>query len=192
MPLLGRGSWVPIQHNVAWAETYLCTKWHLDPSSRLATIDTGRKLGAVPPFWGELGPHLTQSPGPRPTSNPSGILIHPAIGPQWTWAENWGALPLLGRSWVPSNTMWPGSRPTSMRMLSFILIHPTICPQYTNVTDRTGQWSDSTVRTVFTNGRTKNYTKSCFLRPWNISNRQVAGASLQTPLVELTALPQPP
>jgi len=27
------------------------------------TIDMGRKLGAVPPFWGvgELGPHLTQS-----------------------------------------------------------------------------------------------------------------------------------
>ena len=25
---------------------------HLDPSSRLGTIDMGRKLGAVPPFWG--------------------------------------------------------------------------------------------------------------------------------------------
>jgi len=34
----------------------------------------------------------------------------------------------------PSNTMWPGSRPTSMR--SFILIHPTVWPQYTNVPDR--------------------------------------------------------
>jgi len=31
-------SWVPIQHNVAWAEAYLRTKWHLDPSNRLATI----------------------------------------------------------------------------------------------------------------------------------------------------------
>jgi len=27
------------QHNVAWAEVYLRTKWHVDPSSRLATID---------------------------------------------------------------------------------------------------------------------------------------------------------
>jgi len=44
---LGR-SWVPIQHNVAWDEAYLRTKWHLDPSGRLATIDMGRKLGAVP------------------------------------------------------------------------------------------------------------------------------------------------
>jgi len=32
------GSWVPIKHNVAWAEAYLPTKWHLDPSNRLATI----------------------------------------------------------------------------------------------------------------------------------------------------------
>ena len=35
--------------------------WHLDPSSRLATVDMGRKLWVVPPFWGELGAHLTQS-----------------------------------------------------------------------------------------------------------------------------------
>jgi len=27
---------------------------------RLATIDMGRKLGTVPPFWGELGPHQAQ------------------------------------------------------------------------------------------------------------------------------------
>ena len=26
------------------------TKWHLDPCSRLATIDVGRKLGGAPPF----------------------------------------------------------------------------------------------------------------------------------------------
>jgi len=29
----GVGSWVPIQHNVARAEAYLHTKWHLDPST---------------------------------------------------------------------------------------------------------------------------------------------------------------
>jgi len=54
---------------VAWAEAYLHTKWHLDPSSRLATIDMVRKLGALHPFGGrgsslfgrgELGPHLIQ------------------------------------------------------------------------------------------------------------------------------------
>jgi len=42
---------------VAWAKAYLRTKWHLDPSSRLAPTDISRKLGevkgAVPRFrWG--------------------------------------------------------------------------------------------------------------------------------------------
>jgi len=35
------------------------------------------------------------------------------------------------------NTMWQGPRPTSMP--SFILIHPTVWPQYTNIRDRIGQ-----------------------------------------------------
>jgi len=42
-------------------DLYLPAKWHLDPSSRLATIDMGRILGAVLPFWrGEAGPHVTK------------------------------------------------------------------------------------------------------------------------------------
>jgi len=41
-----------------------------------ATIDTGRNVGAaVRLSVGELGPHLTVSPGLRPTSVLSGILI---------------------------------------------------------------------------------------------------------------------
>jgi len=43
------------------------------------------------------------------------------------------AVPLSGGAGSPSNTMWPGPRPTSMP--SFILVHPTVWPQYTNVTD---------------------------------------------------------
>jgi len=54
-----------------------------------------------------------------------------------------------------SNTMWPGPRPTCMP--SFILIHPTNWPQYTNVIDRTDR---TTVRhhraNRFTNGRPKS------------------------------------
>ena len=48
----------------------------------------------------------------------------------------------------PSNTMWPGPRPTCMP--SFILIRQTVWPKYTNVvTDRTDrQRSDSIGRTV--------------------------------------------
>jgi len=65
-----------------------------------------------------------------------------------------GCAPLGGGAGCPSNTMWPGPRPTCMS--SFILIRETVWPQYTNVTDRqTGQErqtdrqrSDSIGRTV--------------------------------------------
>jgi len=107
------------------------------------------KTGGLCPLFGEgeLGPHLTQkSPGPRPTSIPSGILINAAVWPQQIWAKNWGAAPLWGgEAGSPSYIVWPGPRPACMP--SFILIHPTIWPQYTNITDRTdrqtGQRSDS-------------------------------------------------
>ena len=60
----------------------------------LATIAMGRTLGyAVLPFWGDLGRHLTQC---RLHGLPNGILIHPAVWPQETWAKNWTAVPLLG------------------------------------------------------------------------------------------------
>jgi len=61
--LFGEGKLGPhVTQYVVWAEAYLRTKWHLDPCSRLTTIDMGLKLGASPPFWGGgLGPHLTQS-----------------------------------------------------------------------------------------------------------------------------------
>jgi len=70
-----------------------------------------------------------------------------------------GAVPFFrGESWVPSNTMWPGPRPTCMQ--SFILIHPTIWPQqaYTNVTDRTEQDRQTT---VYSTGRTVLQTVVC-------------------------------
>jgi len=125
---------------------------------RLPIIDMGRKVGAAMPLSvGVLGPHLTQhglgrglplyqvgggaqypsittSPGPRSTSLPSGILIHPAVWPQQTWAENRGWLCPFGGAGSSSNTMCPWPRPTSMP--SLLLIHPTVWPEYTNVTSR--------------------------------------------------------
>ena len=90
----------------------------------------------------QWSPFNTKSPGPRPTSVLSGILIYPVIWPQQIWAENWGAVSIWGGgAGSPSNTMWPGLRPACAP--SFILIHPTIWPQYINVTDRT----DKTDRT---------------------------------------------
>jgi len=49
-PLFREGSWVPYSTmRPGPTKTYLHTKWHLDPSSSLATID-------MPPFGeGELG-----------------------------------------------------------------------------------------------------------------------------------------
>ena len=55
------------------------------------------------------------------------------------------AVPHSGGDGSPSNTMWPGPRPTSIP--SGILIHPAVWPQYTNVTDRTAQ-DRQTDRTV--------------------------------------------
>jgi len=41
-----------------------------------------------------LSPSNTKSLGSRPTSIPSGIVVHPAVWPQRTLAENWGNVPL--------------------------------------------------------------------------------------------------
>ena len=52
----------------------------------------------MPPFWGGAGsPPDTMSPGPNPTSVTSVILIHPAVWPQQTSAENWGCPLFAGR-----------------------------------------------------------------------------------------------
>jgi len=92
---------------------------------RLATTDMDRKEEAG-------SPSNTMWPGPRTTSVSSGILIHPAVWPQQTWAENWGSVvphPLLGRgAGSLSNTTWPEPRPISAP--SDILIHPAMWAQY--------------------------------------------------------------
>jgi len=86
--------------------------------NRLATIYMGGKVGAALPLTveGAGSPSNTMWPGPRPTPVPSGILLHPTVWPQQSWAENWGCVRSLffwwGGSWDPSNTMWPGPRPT--------------------------------------------------------------------------------
>jgi len=61
-PLNGLTDWLTylLTYEVAWAETYLHTNWHLSPSSRLTTTDIGRKLGLCAMLIYDLGPHLTQ------------------------------------------------------------------------------------------------------------------------------------
>jgi len=89
---------------VVRVEAYLPTKWHRDPSSRLATIDMGRKLGGgCAPLGREGGSPSNNVARAEAYPLPSGILIHPAVWPQQTWAKNWGLCPFWGgRAGSPS------------------------------------------------------------------------------------------
>jgi len=134
---------------VTWAEAYLRTKWHLYPSRRLATIH-GPIIGGccAPPFWGRGAgsPSVTMPARPRPTWYQVASLSMKSFGHNRHEPKIGGAVPPFGGAGSPSNTMWPGSRPTSVP--SFVLIHPTVWSQYTNVTDRqTDRLTDWTDRT---------------------------------------------
>jgi len=90
----------------------------------------GREVGGccAPFSRGAGSPFNTMLPGPRPTSAPSGIFIHPAVWSQQTWAENWALCP-FGGAGSPCNTMSP--RPMSTSLSSGILIRPADWPQQT-------------------------------------------------------------
>jgi len=85
-----------LTRNAAWTEASL-------PSSILSIQQFGhnrhkQKIRIAVPVWGRAGsPSNTKWPGRRPTSVSSGILIHPTVWPQRTWADNWvRAVPLFG------------------------------------------------------------------------------------------------
>ena len=86
-----RNAWQTELSGRPQAQVYLRIKWHLDPSTPLATTDMDRKVGGVVPLLGGAG---HQSNAMWPTFVPSGILNHPAVWPQKTWAENFGDVPL--------------------------------------------------------------------------------------------------
>ena len=95
-----------------------------------------------PPPFGAMGPHLTQCRLGRGlpyqvASWSNQLFGHNRHGPKI------GGCATLGRGepWSPSNAIWPGPRPTSM--LSFTLMHPTVWPQYTNVTNRQTRQTDN-------------------------------------------------
>jgi len=65
----------------------------VEMGNRLATIDMTENCGLCPFFWGGAGSlSNTVWREPRSTFVPSGILIHPSVWPQQTWAENGGVL----------------------------------------------------------------------------------------------------
>jgi len=91
--------------------------------------------GVIPEKREELGPHLTQCR--------LGLSLPPYQVVSW-FLQSFGhnnhgpksgscCAPFPGAG-SPSNTVWPGPRPTFIP--SGILIHPTVCPQYANVTYR--------------------------------------------------------
>ena len=88
-------------------------------------------------LWGGAGSSSnTMSPQQRPTTpyhvwyaDPSSRLATIDMG------QKWGLCPLISRgAGSPCNTMWPEPRPTFIP--SGILIHATVWPQYTKVTER--------------------------------------------------------
>jgi len=89
----------------------------------------GPKIGGSAPFLGRGAgsPSNTMSLGPRPTSIPSGILIHPAIWLQQIWAENWGLCSFGEGELGPPLTQCGQGRglPACTCVPSFILIHST-------------------------------------------------------------------
>ena len=119
---------------MAWAEAYLRTKLHLGASRNLATTDMGRVFlfggGGCAPWGGAGSASNTMLPGPRPTSIPSGILIHPAVWPQQTWAENWGCYATFwGGALGPHLTQCRLGRSLPSYQVASCKIHPAIWPQ---------------------------------------------------------------
>ena len=133
------GSWVPIEHNVAWP-TPRPSQWHLSPIQLFGHNGHWPIIGGCVPFGeGELGLHLTQCRVGRrlPPYQAASSSLQP-FGHNRRGLKIGGLCPLFGDGELgPHNTAWPGPRPTCMP--SFILIRPTVRPQYDNVRDRTGE-----------------------------------------------------
>jgi len=70
----------------------------VEMGDRLATRHGPNRGWLLCPLGGYAGsPSNTMWPGPRSTSIPDGILIHPSVWPQQTWAANWrGPVPICG------------------------------------------------------------------------------------------------
>jgi len=104
-----RENWDSVYYNVAWAEVYFRTKRRLHPSSHLATLDMGQKLGGVGvPFYlgvaGSTSNTMSRKPGLPPCQVASWFMQpfgHNRRGPK----IGWGSAPFWVGVWVPSNTV---------------------------------------------------------------------------------------
>jgi len=84
MPLLGGGLQPHLtQCRLGWGlHPYQLAFWYIQPSG---DNRHGPKIGGCALFGGAGSPCNTMLFGPRPTSVPSGILIHLAVWPQQGW-----------------------------------------------------------------------------------------------------------
>jgi len=96
--------------------------------------------------WGVGSPSSTMSPGPRPISVPSGILIHPAVWPQQTWAKNRGYAPFRGGE-LGLHLAQCG-RAEAILHAKFHLDPSNRLASIHQHYRQTGQWSDNIGRTV--------------------------------------------
>jgi len=79
---------------------YLRAMWHLDPSSRLVTIDMSRKLGGCAPFWW-FGPLSTQSRLGKVYLHTKWHLNQSSRLATIDMGRQLGAVSLFGGGWVP-------------------------------------------------------------------------------------------
>jgi len=110
-----------------------------------------------------VGPHLTQcllGRGLLPTKwhlDSSSRLATTDMGRK---LRGHGCAPLGGGARSPSNTVWPGPRPTCM--LSFILIRLTVWPQYTNAIDKQDRQTGQDRQDRQTDNGPIAYRANCF------------------------------
>ena len=129
-------------YSVAWADAYLRTKWHLDPSSRLTTTDMSRKVGGCCAPFGVGSWVISNNVSLAETNLPTTWHLHPSSRLATTlMGRKFGAVPLLGRHGSPSAAMWPGPRPSSMP--SGILMRPFGHNTPTSQTDRQTDRTDN-------------------------------------------------
>jgi len=104
-------------------------------------------MGGLRPILGEgeLGSHVTQCRwgwGLPPYQVASWSIQQ--FGRNRHGPKIGGSTPFWGaRAGSPSNTVWPGLRPTCTP--SYMLIHPTVWPQYTNITERQDRTDNSLI-----------------------------------------------
>ena len=119
---------------MAWAEIYLCTKWHLDPSSHLATTDIGKKLGGLCYFFwgGQLGPHVTQCGRGQVSLDPSNRVanVTPTIHQRYKQTGQWSDSKKLKPGLVASYDIQPGNREGLFWFRRFINLSLTYLDTY--------------------------------------------------------------